>query len=304
MKFFYLAHSRMSLICLEELVRKKYVPQFVAVHKDYEKDLLGDIFFSPMKYFCSVKNIKLFRVMSINDIPDKMANTDLGICVGFMEIIKPNIFSLPKHGIINLHCGKLPDYRGRAPISRTIMDNKKNLILTVHMIDKGVDSGDICNEIKIPVSINDDAVSLYDKCCKRSAEAIVKTIRQIKKGELIPLKQKADPELKAHKKLSREERLIKWNEDVKKIYNKIRALTPPYPGAIVYFKGEEFIISKAIKQRESRSEFSGAGKILYVDEDGVLVQCKNGIIKFTDIRNYNLMKADHQNIFKINDNFS
>jgi methionyl-tRNA formyltransferase len=304
MKFFYLAHSIISLVCLEGMVRKKFIPEFVAVHKDYEKETLGDIFFRPMKYFCSINNIKLYNVNSIKDISGKIMNTDAGICVGFMEIIEPDIFILPKSGILNLHCGKLPEYRGRAPISRTLMDNRKNLVLTVHKMDKKVDAGDICTEVKIPITVKDDVNSLYQKCSKKSSGAIVKALKGIKKGNLDFVKQRAEPGFKANKKLSRDDRTINWSDDLKKIYNRVRALTPPYPGAIFHYKDADYIAARSEIQRMTRRKSTDQGRIIFIDEDGVVVKCTNGILKLTGIRKIDLTEIDPRTAFKVNDKFS
>ena len=168
MKFFYLAHGVMSNVCLRNLIEKKYVPDFVVVHKNYEREKLLESFYKPIENLCKNSSIKLLKTSSISELQKDIEGNDLGICVGFMEIIKKDIFEIPNYGILNLHCGKLPKYRGRAPISRTIMNGEKHLIISVHKIDEGVDSGDILNETKILIEDIDDVNSLYEKCSEKS----------------------------------------------------------------------------------------------------------------------------------------
>ena len=60
-------------------------------------------------------------------------NTDLNIFCGFPYIIKNNNFDLTKYGSLNLHAGKLPNYRGGSPLNWQIINGEKkfNLIIKI-----------------------------------------------------------------------------------------------------------------------------------------------------------------------------
>ena len=59
MKFFFLAHGGMSLVCLKGLLEKGYKPQFVIAHKELNYDKLKDSFYDPLEELCS-KEIFLY----------------------------------------------------------------------------------------------------------------------------------------------------------------------------------------------------------------------------------------------------
>ena len=219
-----------------------------------------------------------------------------------MEIIKKDIFEIPKYGILNLHCGKLPKYRGRAPISRTILNGDKHLIISIHKIDEGVDSGDILNETEILIE-DDDVNSLYKKCSEKSSESIIESLKKIESGNPTFLKQDISPDSKANKKISSEERKINWGDDIIKIRNLIRALVPPYPCAISVFDVEEYsFLSSEINSYE-KDDNRDNGEIINIDNNSILINCSNGILKIKKITDRNSSIINMKEKFKIGDIF-
>ena len=303
MKFFYLAHGIMSLVCLRNLLEGKYFPGFVVIHEDYEEEKLKETFFEPIVELCNKKDISLIRTKSISVLNEKMKGYDFGLCIGFMEIIKREIFELPKYGILNLHCGKLPKYRGRAPISRTIMNGDEFITLSIHRMDEGVDSGDILQERKIKIEDDDDVNSLYEKCSKESASSVIESIKQIETGNPIFIRQNMEINSKSNKKISREERKINWEDDLRKIYNLIRALTPPYPCAFSTLNNNEYYFIECEIESSASNENDSSGKILEISGNGILIKSGNGVLKVKKITDESLSEIDMKNTFKVGDVF-
>lgn len=80
---------------------------------------------------------------------------DLGIVCGGGEILKEDIFNLPKFGCLNFHAGLLPRYRGNSPIFWQLYYNDE-IGYTIHKIDAGIDTGEIVVRKKIPYQIVKD----------------------------------------------------------------------------------------------------------------------------------------------------
>ncbi len=72
----------------------------------------------------------------------RKADADLGVIYG-TNIIKENVFSIPKLGSINLHQGRAPHYRGGPPIFWELFNGEKEIGITVHFVASKVDTGDI-----------------------------------------------------------------------------------------------------------------------------------------------------------------
>jgi peptidoglycan/xylan/chitin deacetylase (PgdA/CDA1 family) len=75
---------------------------------------------------------------------------DLGVALG-APILKPDVFTVPRLGTINLHKGKLPDYRGMPPAFWEISDGQSSVGCTVHRVDEKLDTGAIIVEATVPV---------------------------------------------------------------------------------------------------------------------------------------------------------
>ncbi len=138
--------------------------------KDYEKDSSYKLFTNKI-YF--VKNFNSNLTESIL----KDINPDL-IILGGARIIKENIISIPKIGILNAHPGLLPKYRGVDVILWSIY-NGDDIGVTIHFIDKGVDTGTICRKKIIEIEKNDSIKTIREKAINISAELMVKVVKEI-----------------------------------------------------------------------------------------------------------------------------
>ena len=74
---------------------------------------------------------------------------DIGLSLA-TPILKEALFSIPRLGTLNLHKGKLPDYRGMPPAFWELWNGETQLGCTVHHINAGLDKGDIVAQTTIP----------------------------------------------------------------------------------------------------------------------------------------------------------
>ena len=77
---------------------------------------------------------------------------ELIISLRFGLIIRDAVIAIPKHGVINLHSGLLPDYRGVMATFRAMLNGESEIASTLHFIqDSGVDTGDIISTVAVAV---------------------------------------------------------------------------------------------------------------------------------------------------------
>lgn len=289
----------MGLEGLKGLININYPPGFVVIHKDLQIDKLYESFYAPIEKLCLTYDIPIFKTTKINEIKNNFIDFDFGISAGFMEIIGKDVFEIPKYGIINLHCGKLPNYRGRAPISRTIMDGNKYLTVSLHKIDEGVDSGDILLEQEIEIGIEDDVNTIYKKCCNESADILIKGVEKLLSGNKdIFSKQDLFIKPKANRKISEEERKINWDKSVEDIHNLIRAITTPYPCAYSIYDNIKYHFIKSEIFGKDRCNARQPGELYFIDDEYLIINCTDGLLKITDIRNEENNKINLEELFK------
>lgn len=280
MEFFILIHSVSGLVCLQNLIDKGYKPALIIMHKSYEREKLQKDFFTPVEKLCITKKIPLIQTDTPREIINKIKNFQIGFCVGYMKILRKDFFQTPEYGIFNLHCGKLPEYRGRAPISRTIMNGDKELIATIHKIDEGVDSGPIAVEVKIKITLKDDVNSLYKKFSENSYKGIVEVINKVNTSKLKLRKQKSIRK-KSYSILSEDECRINWKKNDLEIFNKVRALKSPYPQAFSILHGKKYFFNNAmITGIKSKNVF---GKIEKITNKSMFVNTRNELLKISEI---------------------
>ncbi len=110
---------------------------------------------------------------------DRIAQTnpDLILCIRFGLILPQSIIDLPKHGVINLHSGLLPDYRGVMATFRAMQNTDVFMGSTLHFIsDPGIDCGAIIATQRNPINYNKsylyNVLSLYRSGCQQMVAAV------------------------------------------------------------------------------------------------------------------------------------
>lgn len=97
--------------------------------------------------------IRTMRVPSVNGPEGVRLLTgfapDLGISLA-APILRERAFSVPRHGTINLHKGKVPEYRGMPPAFWELKNGESEVGCTVHRIEAGLDTGAIIVERTVP----------------------------------------------------------------------------------------------------------------------------------------------------------
>src|ERR1019366_4414389 len=106
----------------------------------------------------------------------------LGLVFG-TRILKPVLFEIPKQGSINIHKRKVPDYRGGGAVGLwELLDDQKEIGVTVHRVEAKVDAGGVIRSVLIPIEPFDDLESLALKADVVGADLIVAAIRDFAMG--------------------------------------------------------------------------------------------------------------------------
>ncbi len=107
---------------------------------------------------------------------------DLGVVLG-TRVLKRSTFSIPRLGCINLHKGKVPEYRGMPPGFWELYHQESAAGVTVHFVDDGLDTGDIVGEGTVLIHGNDTPVTLRRKLDLNGNELLVQCIADLAAGK-------------------------------------------------------------------------------------------------------------------------
>ena len=109
---------------------------------------------------------------------------DLFVAVGYTNLLKEQILSVPRILSVNFHASLLPAYRGKHPAFWALRNGERWAGLTVHVIDTGLDTGDILYQIRVRTRKRDSVATLYDRIMGRSVNLVGRLIEDAEKGTL------------------------------------------------------------------------------------------------------------------------
>ena len=206
----------------------------------------------------------------------KQHNIDLNLICGFPYILKKNIFSLPKYGTINLHGGALPKYRGGSPLNWQIINNEKNIGISSIKVDGGIDTGPIILQKKFKLKFTDDISDVHNKANHYFPFLAKKSIYKLVNNKKLTIQNKSKKNY--FKQRSIKDGKIIWNKMTNlQIFNLVRAVTNPYPGAFCYNNKEKIIIYKC-KAINTKLQHIKPGRVIYKNKHPE-IRCKKGSVR-------------------------
>lgn len=277
MKIALLASGKIGFIVFEKLLREY---EICLVMTDRSST---DIINLSVEEKCSLFIGNPRGQKSLDFIKDK--TVDILLSVNYLFIIEKDLINLPSKLAFNIHGSLLPKYRGRTPHVWAIINNESNTGVTAHVIDEKCDTGPIIKQIFVPIEPNDTGAIILDKYAKIYYPLIKEVFIQIEKGT-IQLTPQNESIATYFGKRSPEDGHINWNWQKERIYNWIRALSHPYPGAYTLVGNNKLFIDSI--------EFSDHGfnfempNGLIISVVPFLIKTTNGVVKVTKFRNSNI----------------
>ena len=182
---------------------------------------------------------------------------DVIVVVAYGKILPEEILNLPKYGCVNGHASLLPKYRGASPIQWCIVCGEKQTGITTMLMDKGMDTGDILEQITVDIGEEETAEELFQRLSDISATLMLSTLERLEKGEIIPIKQKEEEATYAPI-IKKDMALIDFNKTAEEIHNAVRGYYS-WPCAYFYLKGKRV---KAIACKLGGKTTASAGTVV------------------------------------------
>jgi methionyl-tRNA formyltransferase len=209
-----------------------------------------DHYEEPIRYLAERHNIPIFetRWMKEQDyvslVRDEL-KPDIALVVGCRLIIPEAIYTLPPLGTLAVHDSLLPEYRGFAPLNWAIINGETEGGVTLFYLNPLMDGGDIVGQKQIPIGPHDTGPEIYKKVCRDTVDLVIEYWPRLAEGTAPRLKQDYNSGSFTCSRTPTDG-MIDWSSSTGQIYNLIRALTYPYPGAFTFFRGERVVIRKAL----------------------------------------------------------
>jgi len=161
-------------------------------------------------------------------------NFDILLIGGWQRLIPENILKSFKIGGIGFHGSSefLPKGRGRSPVNWSLIEGKNQFILHAFLMTPGVDDGDVLEHEIFDITQWDTCQTIYYKISIIQKQILEKLIPKLISNNFKKNPQIGEPTF--YPKRTPDDGLIDWSKPMIEIYNLIRALTKPYPGAFTF----------------------------------------------------------------------
>ncbi|MCI8661605.1 MAG: methionyl-tRNA formyltransferase [Lachnospiraceae bacterium] len=230
---------QLGMSCIEEIYRLGGELKVIFTLEDrYARNKSGRIY---LDGFADLYRIPLVKIRHINDGTVEQIGRKLELdwlfIIGWSQIAGKEVLEMPKIGCIGMHPTLLPKGRGRASIPWAILKNVSETGVTLFRLDEGVDTGDIIDQVVIPLEPAITATELYQRVNEAHILLIQNNWERLLRGQVDFIKQD-EREATEWPERKPEDGEIFGHMSVEESLRLIRAVTHPYPGAF-FRRGRE-----------------------------------------------------------------
>lgn len=251
--------------CIEKILDMGgHLDLLITLLDDKAKDKSGRVYIDDI---AKRKNLPLLKVNNINDqeVTDMVREMEIDwlFVIGWSQIVKPELLTLPRKGCIGMHPTLLPEGRGRAAIPWAILKGLKKTGVSMFRLSEGVDTGDILGQVEIPLSEKITATELYDRVNEAHIQLLERYWKPIVEDTIVAVPQNESKATvwEGRKPKDGEIFSIMTKQEADRM---VRAVTHPYPGAFYIQDGRKIIVwSAETGDNEKKNSFQLADGYLY-----------------------------------------
>ena len=296
LRIIFMGTSIFAETILETLVKNRFNVISVFTKPDAKAGRKNELVQTPVKKYAQENNIKVYDPEKLDaqvaqEI--KKMKPDMIIVAAYGKIIPKEILDMPGFGCINIHASLLPKFRGASPIQNALMCGEKETGVSIILMDKGIDTGDILLQNKITIKKDQNAQELSADLARLGSEMLIKLMPLWieKKAEKVlhviiePIKQD-DTKATLCQLIERSDGKIIWEDEAVNIFNRFRALYP-WPGIYCYWEKDGSLVRiKLLKigiiQKDPESKHK-TGEVFEIG-DKIGVQTMRGVITLDELQ--------------------
>ena len=280
MKIIFLGFGKIGFLCLSELIKQNF--NIIGVVPRVNDLGHSDDIYSVRKLAIK-SSIPLYSHDDVQFISKTYNQRDIDylISVQYDRILKKDWIELPQRDALNLHFSLLPKLRGCYPTKWAILEEHFTGV-TFHSIDCGIDTGEIMDQVRVPISSSDTDQSLYAKLSDEAYTLFRRNIQFLEQGNFPHRLIQSQANSSYHPKKLPFEGILdcSWSLDFCERF--LRAFYfPPYPPALLKVKSNNIGLPLPVKIYSSKS--TTCGKVDIIDNSLLSVECSDGILYFDQI---------------------
>ncbi|WP_219061225.1 bifunctional UDP-4-amino-4-deoxy-L-arabinose formyltransferase/UDP-glucuronic acid oxidase ArnA [Pseudomonas sp. UMAB-08] len=216
---------------IEALLNAGYEIAAVFTHADDPKE---NTFYGSVAQLCARKGIPVHAPEDANhplwiERISKL-NVDYLFSFYYRHLLGEQLLACASKGAFNLHGSLLPHYRGRAPANWVLVNGETETGVTLHRMVKRADAGAILAQQRVAIERSDTALTLHGKLRESAANLLREALPLLAQGKLTETPQD-DTQASYFGRRTPADGLLDWKRPAEQLFNLVRAVTQPYPGA-------------------------------------------------------------------------
>ena len=276
-RILFFGYSEVGYECLDLLLKRGDEVVALITHEDNPNE---KIWFKTPAQAARAKGVPILTPEKVNtpEWIEKIAalRPDLILSVYYRHMISTKILGLARLGAFNMHGSLLPKYRGRAPINWAVLHGEPRVGMTLHRMVKAADAGAIVDQEGVDLGPRDTAEQAFRKVLPCARRVLARQIDALLAGTA---RETPQDETQATYFGGRtpEDGRIDWRQTSAQIFNLIRAVTDPYPGAFTDVGGTRLMVWWAEPDTQGRR--GRPGEILSLEP--LIVATGDGALELT-----------------------
>ncbi|MFQ6590026.1 MULTISPECIES: bifunctional UDP-4-amino-4-deoxy-L-arabinose formyltransferase/UDP-glucuronic acid oxidase ArnA [Pseudomonas] len=171
-------------------------------------------------------------------------NPDFIFSFYYRNLLSEALLATAKKGAFNLHGSLLPKYRGRAPANWVLVNGETETGVTLHRMVKRADAGAILAQQKVIIDRTDTGLTLHAKLREAATNLLRDALPQLAQGKLAETAQDESQATYFGRRTAADGKLD-WKKPAEELFNLVRAVTQPYPGAFCAVGEHKLIVWQA-----------------------------------------------------------
>ncbi|MBI6603896.1 MULTISPECIES: bifunctional UDP-4-amino-4-deoxy-L-arabinose formyltransferase/UDP-glucuronic acid oxidase ArnA [Pseudomonas] len=162
----------------------------------------------------------------------------------YRNLLSEALLGTASKGAFNLHGSLLPKYRGRAPANWVLVNGETETGVTLHRMVKRADAGAILAQQKVTIERSDTGLTLHAKLRDAATSLLRDALPQLVAGKLTETAQD-DSQATYFGRRTAADGKLEWKKPAEELFNLVRAVTQPYPGAFCAVGEHKLIVWQA-----------------------------------------------------------
>lgn len=243
MRIGFITCVRLGESCLEELAALGANLVYLGtIHDKIAPNKSGRIYLDD---FAAAHHVPLHKFRNMND-PDALeviraSDLDWLYVIGWSQMAKAEVLSIPRLGVLGMHPTLLPQGRGRASIPWAIIKGVDETGVSMFKLDEGMDTGPILGQVVVSVDPDETSTTLYEKVVAAHRTLVRATFPGISDGTIELLSQNEAQATEWPGRKPSDGLLHPASMTSAEVDRYVRALTHPYPGAFVHLGPERVL---------------------------------------------------------------